>query len=412
MMRELKTDFWLATRLLKSRQGWSLGATGWLALSGLILGVGSLVVSMAVMSGYASTLQKNVADVTGHIQVLRMGAGALAGNKEDASEKWKNEPQIKSFTSFLFLEGVLAREGKLSGVFLQGIEKEKIQEVLGLHRRVVAGQLDLNSDGIPLAVIGKTLAEQFHLKPGDEFKIVIPQYSEESTKFRRELATLRVAALMDLGKVEYDERMIIVDLPVAQKISHVGDRSSGYLIKTDNIEKARGLAQKLAKTLGPEYRVRDWHDINENLFDAVVIEKIVVFFVIFIIVLASAFNVSISLYVSVVKKYADISILKSFGLPSWRVMRVFSFQGLVMGLMGSVLGLMLGILFCYGFTFLETQWGLLPASIYRIDRIEVSLRFWDVFTIIFTSVIVCFLAALSPAKKGSQLTAVEGLKYD
>lgn len=382
-----------------------------------------MVVSMAVMSGFESTLQKSVSDVAGHVQVLR--PNAMAEDSEKTIEKIRGiESTLQAATRFVFVEGVLAHQGELSGAILQGMDPEQVTKVLGLADRVVEGEFNIgNSDGepsqavpgkgVPYAVIGKGVAKKFSLKVGDEFRVVLPLASDfDPTQFKRKLGKFKVAGIIDLGKYDYNERMIIASLPVVQSLAELKNRFTGYLLRFDDIERAREIGHKLSENLGPGYRVRDWREVNENLFEAVKIEKVVIFFVILLIIVAAAFTVASSLYINVVRRYSEIGLLKAVGLSPRDVVKVFSLQGLMIGIIGLVGGFIIGLFFCVFFSWAESRYGLIPGSIYKIDRIDLSIRFLDALAITVATLLICFLATLAPAFKGAKLTPVEGLKNE
>jgi lipoprotein-releasing system permease protein len=251
--------FWIARRLLFNRKSQLFSLSGLNALIGLVLGVSCLVVSMAVMSGFESTLQASVADVSGHIQVLIKTADAPS--KEDLLLKIKEiEPTLVAGTRFNYLEAVVAHQQKLSGVVLQGLDPEDVNRVLGLEKRLTDGTLDLSENQ---AVIGQGLAQKMNLAVGDEFKAVLPLRNDlDPTQFRRKIATFKVAGILDLGKYDYNQRMILTSIETTQKLSEVGKRFSGLLLKFERIEDARAIGAKLSKDLGPGFVIKDWREVN------------------------------------------------------------------------------------------------------------------------------------------------------
>jgi lipoprotein-releasing system permease protein len=405
------TLIWLSVRMLLSRSKSLLQGTAWISFAGLVLGVACLVVSMAVMSGFESTLQKSVADVTGHLRVRKPGLGTTEWDTILQTMK-KAEPEIQSSLEYAFIEGVIASQGKLSGVLLQGVDAARVEDVLNLKSRIVDGLFQLNNEATAGVLIGKGLALSYGLKPGQEFKIVFPLPSElDPTQFRRKVATFKVAGILDLGKKEFDDRLIIAALPTLQKLAE-SKISNGLLLKVKNIERAREIGMRLGRLMGSGYQISDWKDINESLFEAVQIERIVVFFVIFIIVVASAFNVSASLYINVVRRYPEIGVLKALGLSKKKVVQMFSLQGLMLGFLGLVSGMILGLIFCSLFSWAESHYSLIPTAVYKLDHIDLSVRFLDIFWISVATLGICFVATLSPSLKGAALSPVEGLKHE
>ena len=405
---------WIASKMLFSNHRKILSTTGWISLIGLILGVASLVVSMAVISGFETTLQKNISDVSGDIQIYKMNSDPAPIDQMIARIK-NIEPDIEAFSRFFVTEGVLAHRGKLSGVFLQGVDADKIKQVLNLQSRLKWGDFQLGpaSDGTPQILIGKGIAENFNLKPGDNIRLVVPINTDfDVSEFRRRIGNFRIAGVLDLGKYEYDQRWMFTSLAAAQELAEIGDRYSGFLIKLHSPDQAHEASLHLSHGLGREFRVRDWRDINENLFEAIKIEKVVIFFVIFIIVVAAAFNVASSLYINVVRSYPEIGMMKALGLSQKRLARIFSVQGVLLGGLGCGLGMILGFILCLGFTVLENKISILPASVYKVDRIDVQLRSVDLLSITVATLVICYLATWAPARRAAQMTAVEGLRHE
>lgn len=406
----MKQLIWIAYRLLFSRRT-LFGGSAALSLVGLILGVGALVASMAVMSGFESTLRSAIADVTGHVQLVKRATFQESWQELEAKIR-QQEPSLVSSVRFLRTEGVLAHQGVIQGVMVQGIDEERAQEVLNFSSRLIDGRLDLRGGDKTGALIGKRIAQKLSLKVGDNFRVVMPiPDAIDPGRFERRIAEFQVRGILDMGRTEWNERMIISPLAAAQKLVQVGDRYSGLLLKFKDIDYARTAGFNLSQSLGPNYWVNDWRDLNENLFEAVKIERVVIFFVVLIIVVVAAFNVSSTLFVNVVQRYADIAILKALGLPQKSILKMFSVQGLLMGVLGLALGTVFGLLLCLGFTLLQNYLGLLSGSVYRIDSIQVELRFIDWLFIALATMIICFLATLAPALRGSKLNPVEGLKY-
>jgi lipoprotein-releasing system permease protein len=259
-------------------------------------------------------------------------------------------PEAKTFTPFVNLEGIIASGGKIAGVLIQGLDPKSVEKVLKIRPRVVQGQFILEPrDGVASALVGKALAKRFNLKVGDSFKIVLPTPSKtDSTGFMPKVLNFKLKGVMDLGKAEYDERYVITDLKTAQKFGEIGDTFTGIRIKMSDSALAKKASVTLAE-LGPLYFTMDWTDVNRNLFEAVKIERVVIFLVILIMVIAASFNISSNLFVSVLQKYPDISILRAMGFSYRDVVKVYVVQGLFFGVIGTVIGIALGLLLCAAF---------------------------------------------------------------
>jgi lipoprotein-releasing system permease protein len=401
--------------MLLSKHSQLFSLSGVNALVGLILGVACLVVSMAVMSGFESTLKSSVADVTGQVQIMMRGPNQLT--KDELVERVKKiTPDLVAATRFSYLEAVIAHEGKISGVILQGLDPDEVKSTLGLEKRLTQGKLEISPEPgseVSPVVIGMGLAKSMGLAVGQEFRVVLPLRNElDPNQFRRKVGIFKVAGILDLGKYDYNQRMILTSLGTSQKLAEIGDHYSGVLMKFKDIDKARDIAGTLSRDLGLGFTVRDWHEVNENLFQAVGIEKIVIFFVILVIVIAAAFNVASTLYINVVTRFSEIGLLKAFGASRREVVQIFCWQGLLIGALGLIGGLILGLGLCFIFGWVEAHYGLLPGSIYKVDRIDLSLRFLDALAIAVATLVICFIATLAPALRGAGLSPVEGLKNE
>lgn len=403
---------WIAFKLLFSRRT-LFGGSAALSLVGLILGVGALVVSMAVVSGFEATLRSALADVSGHVQIIKRPLFSEPWQELEKDIR-KREPSLVASVRFLRTEAVIAHQGVVSGVLIQGIDEDQAPKVLNFESRLTSGELNLKSadPSVTPALIGKRIAQRIGLKVGDSFRVVMPVPDAiDPGRFQRRIVEFKVRGILDMGRSDWNERMIVTTLTAVQKLVKLGDRYSGLLLKFKDIDYARTAAFHLSQHLGTSYLVYDWHDMNENLFEAVQIERPVIFFVVLIIVMVAAFNVSSTLFVNVVQRYADIAILKTLGMREKSLLRMFSLQGLFMGGLGLIGGTIFGLLLCLAFSMLQGALGLTSGAVYKVDAIQVDVRFVDWAVIAFATLIICFLATLAPALRGSKLNPVEGLKY-
>lgn len=407
-----KSLAWIAWRLLISRKT-LFGGSAPLSLLGLILGVAALVASMAVMSGFESTLRNAMAEVSGHAQVVKRSRFPDDWQELESRIR-QSEPRLIGASRFVFIEGLLAREGQISGILIQGVDSERIRSVLNFSNRIVSGSDDLTQSAeLPLALIGKGLAKKMNLQVGDRFRVVVPVADTvDPSKFQRRMGQFQVQGILDLGKYDWNERFILADLKTAQQIADIGDRYSGLLLRFDDINYAREAAFNLSQVLGAPYWVRDWRDSNENLFEAISVERPSIFLVVLIITLVAAFNVSSTLFVNVVRRFKDIAILKTVGLSQKDIIKIFALQGFFMGGIGLFFGFLLGFILCLLFQFAQSRLGLIAGEVYRLDSIELSIRWVDSLAICFATLLICFIATLAPARRGGRLSPVEGLRNE
>lgn len=406
-----KSLAWIAWRLLMSRTT-LFGGSAPLALVGLVLGVAALVASMAVMSGFEMTLKNAMADVSGHAQIIKRSR--INDDWRELEDRVRKiEPTLVSSARFVFVEAVMAHGGKISGVLIQGVDSDRLDQVLNFKNRVIAGSGTLKGAGPNAALIGKGLAKKMGLQEGDRFRVVVPVADAiDPSSFQRKVGQFQVHGILDLGKYEWNERFILTDIVTAQEVAGIGDRYTGLLMKFEDINHARTAALNLSMTLGSPYWVRDWRDSNENLFEAVEVERPGIFFVVLVITLVAAFNISATLFVNVVRRYKDIAILKTIGVSEKDIVKIFVFQGLFLGIIGLGLGFLLGYILSLLFSLAQSKLGLIAGEVYRLDSIDINIRWVDSIAIVIATLLICFIATLAPARRGGKLNPVEGLRNE
>lgn len=405
------TLFWLLRHYIKGR-GRLFDLSGWLSVIGMSLAVACLVVTMAVVSGYISTLQRSVQDAFGHLIIMKRGLG---NGDEILKEVRPVVPDMVGTTPFLMVEAILAGHGQLSGVIFEGMDPDTLDSVLQIRQRLIKGHFDLGSGGeeMPPVLIGKGLADKFKLKLGDELKAVIPLSGEfDRSSFRPKLGRFRVSGILDFGRYDFDSRYVVIHLKAAQKFAELDNRVTGIRLKLKDSMRAGHVAKEISDRFGYRYWTRDWVEVNKNLFEAAHLEKTVIFFVLLILVIAASFNVTSTMFVSVMRRYPDISILRTLGSRRSLVRRLFIAQGLIVGWVGAGLGVLLGVLLCYGFEQAETSLGIIPSQVYKLDRIQVDIQWLDLFWILLASTVICLASTLVPANQGSRVEPVKGLRYE
>lgn len=406
------TAWWLAVRYFGDwRKFFNLSTS--LSILGMAIGVASLVVSMAVFSGYVSTLEKTLQDAFGHVIVVKRGAVDQADMLRDI------EPMIHGLvaeTPFVYAEAILAHKGKITGILIEGIDQATVHNVLNLENRLQPGFETLDSpggDGDTKVWIGKGIAEKFGLKMGDVFRIVVPLATEfQAANFKPKLGKFQVAGVINYGRYDFDSRYVVMPVSKVQQFVEIGNKITGYRFKLDDPHKARAVASEIANKFGPTYWARDWLDVNRNLLEAASLEKAVLFFVLMILVIAAAFNIANTLFISVVQRYRDISVLKTLGASDGLVRRVFTAQGLIVGAVGAVLGIVIGLLLCRAFEWAQVHWKIIPADVYKLDHIQLEVRGFDLLAIVGVSMMFCFIATLVPSRRGAKISPIEGLRYE
>jgi lipoprotein-releasing system permease protein len=432
--------FWMVWRYLKEGKKY-LSLTFVLSVFGVALGVAALVISMAVVSGYENTLRESVVNLQGHVMVMQHG-GIEEGLEEAENRIREVVPETQKISRFVIIEGLIAHKKKLNGILLEGLDPKTVFDVTALQKALIAGQIDLaptsvqkpgsihsptssvgsdrsepadlnSGEILPSAVIGKGIAQKFSLSVGDEFRLVIPISRSKSTEgFRPKAQKFIVRGVVDLGRADYDARYVITDLASAQSFGEVGSRISGWRLMLSDYALADKAVQRIEEQLKFPYWARSWRDVNRNLFQAVQYERAVIFIIVMLMVVAAAFNVASTLFLSVVRRYQQISILKAMGVSNQFVRELFTRQGLIIGFLGVFFGVLMGWGGCQVFLWVQKRWSIFPGEVYKLDHVDLSIRAVDIAVILASTLLICYVSTLAPARRGAKLQPVEGLKYE
>lgn len=383
-----------------------------LTVAGIAVGVAVLVLAMSGFSGFQTSLKRAIIEVVGDVAIYRRGG--KIDNPDELKKLMKPYMhEVEDVLMFLTQESLVTGQGKISAVLLQGVEKEKAAKVLNLKNHIISGKVTWEPHGdIQPAFVGKDLVKKLGLKTGQPFKVILPKTNKSnSTEITPIIKQFYLAASVDLGKYEFNSRFIFVDLPVVQDLLGT-NRISGLRIKLKDSDKAMAWAKAVQEKIGWTYTAIDWRQTNRNYFDAVDYEKMVIFFVVLIIVIAACFNVATTLFVTVLKRYRDISLLKTLGARPRDIVILFCLHGLLLGVLGLILGISIGIFFCYVFEALQKMFPLLPSDIYKLSFVATEIRVYDLLMISGATLLICFFSTLIPSIRGSFLSPIEGLKYE
>lgn len=407
-LSKIKFYFWLSIKLLFNKKT-LFGGSGPLALLGLILGVAALVASQSVMRGFQNTMAKAVIDMSADIQVVKRGR-LIESWTEFQKEIKATDPSIQKVLRYAHTEAVVASKGKVSGVLVQGLDMKEVPGVLNFGPRFKAGVLPLEKNEI---VIGLGLAKKLDIHMQDKIYIAVPLSTPfESNSLQRSAEEFVVSGILDMGKNDWNERLVISHLKDLQRLTQIGDRYNGAFVKIADSQKAVEVAAHMSQTLEPKYYVSNWYNLNRNILEAASLEKIVIFFVVFLIVIMAAFNISSTLYVIIRSRFKDIAILKTLGFKERNIRNIFVMQGIAVGTLGTFGGFIVGLFLSYGFMWLQSSFGVVPGAIYKIDRIDIQISAIDFLFIYISTLGACILAAYFPAKRGSELLIIDGMKQD
>ena len=378
----------------------------------LSMGVATLITVMSLVRGYENALKSSVFDVIGHMQVSTPPVPIYNPKKE--TEELRKELSIKDFkaSAYVSKEALIVKKGVLQGVHLEGLDAETYSEVSDVGRRTVSGEFDLERAYEVYGVfLGQGVAQILNVKVGDQVSLLAP-FTDMKNGIRRKVQAYKVLGTLDLGKYEYNNRYVLMEARRARELfEYMDGAASGLRLRFSTPEEAL-IAQNEIIEKGLSLRTQTWRDTNLSLFEAIKIEKVIIFLILCIMIIIGAFNLSTSLFLNVYKKSSDISILRTLGLTSRKVSQIFVIQGVFIGCVGYIFGALLGLLVIQILNGVISSKFFLPPEVYKLNTLQLQLHVLDMTLIFLASLFICFIATLSPSRRNSHYPPAIGLTYD
>jgi lipoprotein-releasing system permease protein len=405
-------EFFLSTRYLKAKRKQAfISIITLISIIGVMMGVTALIVVLSVMNGFREDLMSKILGVNSHLLVLSY-EGAFKDYGKVSAQVNRTEGVVAS-TPFLYSQVMMNSSGSVSGAILRGIDIETAPKVIGIEPMIRNGSLqslDRLHEGLPAIIIGKELSKNLTARPGDVLTVVSPLGKLTPLGRIPYDRKFRVTAIFESGMYEYDSSMAYIALEEAQDFLGFENRVTGIEVKVADVYQADRIGAAVQKDLGYPYWTKDWQQMNRSLVSALKLEKITMFIILLMIVLVGALNIISTLVMVVMEKTRDVAILRAMGATGKSIMSLFMFQGLIVGIIGTIAGLASGLGLCHilaKYKFID-----LPSDIYYISTLPVKIEAADVVFVTLSAVLISFLATLYPSWHASRLNPVEALRYE
>jgi len=407
-------EFFIGGRYLRAKQKQAfISLITYLSIAGVAVGVMALIVVIAVMAGFEADLKTRILGGQANVILLRY-QGPFDAYRE-VMQRVDGVPGVTASTPFIYSQVMLRTAANTTGAVLRGIDPATIGGVLKTLENVKLPESAPAGDPEPIGsfpgiVLGRELAKNLGVVPGDTVHLISPRGMLAPTGHVPAMKPFRVSSYFESGMYEFDQTFAYIHLHDAQRLLRMGDAVTGVEVRVEDIYQARAVADAIVTQLGSEYYARDWMQMNRNLFKALKLERRVMFIILTLIVLVAAFNIASSLIMMVMGKTKDIAILKAMGATNGSIRKIFVFNGMVIGTIGTGLGLVLGVVLCN----LLRRYNIheLTGDIYYFTtQLPVKMEAIDVACIVAAALVICFLATIYPARQAAKLNPVEAIRY-
>lgn len=383
---------------------------------GISLGVIVLITVLSVMNGFHKEVRERILGMASHADIQAMSGGMR--DWQAAVDKAVAHPRVMAAAPYVETQAMLSHRKQVSGALVRGILPEKEPDVVDVSEHMVAGELSDLKPGAFGIVLGQELAHALGARLGDKITTVIPKVTSTPAGSVPRMKRFTVVGLFSVGMGEYDRGIAMIHMEDGSKLLRMGESVSGVRLKLLDVFEARAVSRELAGEFSGYFRVLNWTDHHRNFFAALKMEKRMMGLLLFFIVVIAAFNIVATLVMVVVDKRSDIAILKTFGATPKQIMQIFIVQGSVIGLVGTLIGVVGGVALALNVeqavTAIESVFNVhfIDPSIYYISKLPSDLHWRDVLMVGGGSFLCSFLMTLYPAWNAYRTLPAEALRYE
>lgn len=409
----------IARRYLRSIRGRGrISVTAWIAVFGVALGVAALVIVLSVMNGFAGVVRDRLLGVNAHITIRKVYGERITDYARVTKAAAQADPAILGASPYVQSEGMLCVRERIAGAIIRGVDTASLGTVSDLMHYTDEKALDLKDrmmEDRPVGgmAIGRYLADRLGVEPGGAVFLVVPEFSSSGAPVTPRYWRFIVTGIFNTGYFEFDSGLVVISIQAAQRILGWGDEASGIRVKVRDPLDADAIADAVRRALRPldaGLYAASWVRENGNLFVWIRLEKWFSFLALSLIVLVASFNIMSILSMIVMDKRREVGILKAMGATRKSLQRIFTLNGLTIGLSGVALGDLIGFTLCY----IQQRYELisLPGDVYIISALPVDMRAADFAAISGAALLICYLMARFPARSAAALEPVEAIRYE
>lgn len=409
-------EWLIALRYLKAkRRQIFISVITLISILGVMVGVSALIIVISVMTGAQEDIKEKILGANSHITVLSY-QGRIE-NYEELRNRIEQMPEVLGASPYLESQVILLFGSRVGSAVVRGIDPDSALRVTTIGAQMISGKIDYLKSGafegeeqLPGIAIGKDLSSTLGAGYGDIINVVSPMGALGPMGLSPSARRFRVVAVFEFGFYEVDAGFVFISLAEAQKFLHLGKQVDGIEVKIKDIYLANDVSKKIERELGFPIWARTWIEAHKPLFAALKIEQMAFSIILGLIVLVAGLNIISTLVMMVMEKYRDIAILKSMGATDLSVMKIFIYQGLLIGVIGTVLGVIAGLVLCW----LQIKYQIvrIDPNVYQFAVLPMKVKLGNVLTIAFFAIIISFLSTLYPARRAGKMNPAESLRYE
>ena len=411
-------EWMLALRYLRARrkEGFISVIAGF-SFVGILLGVATLIIVMAVMNGFRNQLFEKILGLNGHVVVYKMSGTGPFNDYPDLAQRLAATPGVKAVVPLIEGQVMLSSPTQALGGIVRGITEQGLQALPLVSNNVILGSLE-GFDTSGGVAVGSRLATSLGLQLGDSVTLVNPRGNTTPFGTTPRSKPYRISAIFEMGMAEYDRTMLFMPLDEAKRYFSRGDQVDVLEIMVSDPERVDQYVATMRPLAGGDYAFTDWRQRNQTFFTVLEVERTVMFIILSLIVLVAALNIISGLMMLVKDKGRDIAILRTMGATKGAVMRVFLITGASIGVVGTIAGLIIGIIFCWNIEAIRqfVQWltgtTLMDPAVYYLTRLPADIDIGETAFIVVMAFVLSLLATLYPSWRASRLDPVEALRYE
>lgn len=402
----------IALRYLTSKKHFGfVTVISMISIIGVAIGVAALVVVLSVFNGFNGLVSSILINFDPHVRVesLRRTEQLAYRSLVDYVEK---HPEVKGHSPYVQGKAMLLSRNAVRVVHVKGIHDDRIGRVSGLREKIVLGSLTFQGEHRNGIVLGMALADRLGVVVGDTLSIISPAGSELALLQQGQplIRRFHVVGIYESNNKEYDGSFAFVGLATAQGLFQIHDDIHGIELRLSSLDRAEAFKAELQQRFGSAFRILTWYDLHAELYRVMQVERWMAYVILCIIIGVASFNLLGSLTMTVIEKTRDIGILKSMGAVEKSIRRVYALQGLYVGVVGSIIGVVVGLVL----VFLQQEYHLFPldSTVYIIPAIPTEVHGSDILIVVVTAVLLCSIAALYPARRAASLVPVEAIRWE